>query len=105
MDTSDKVVALIRFYSKRYMLSPTDWLEALIELESTPVPKGVEPTIWNRYKQGPRCCEHCGKRTQFGMGAIRHHTNKHAACTMVHPWKDISDCADAGMPERRVDRV
>lgn len=87
METEQKVMALIRFYSQRYALVTDDWLQALIEMECTDVktpPPGPTDSWWARYRHGPRSCEHCGKRTQYGMGAMRHHTNKHPACDAEH---------------------
>lgn len=90
MDTSTKVIALIRFYSARYTLGTSDWLEALIELESNPRTGGneVNGSTWWKYKSPPRSCEHCGHGTQYGTGAKRHHTNKHSACTAEHDFTE-----------------
>ena len=83
MNTAEKVRALLTFYSARYRLSTTDWLEGLIELESSPN-KGGDNDKLNRWSNPPYACEHCGKKTQYGMGARRHHTLRHHSCSEEH---------------------
>jgi len=81
MNTAEKVAALLRFYSVRYNLSATDWLEGLIEMENSPR-GGDHNRLIKRLP--PYVCEHCGTRTQYGMGARRHHTDRHVSCTEQH---------------------
>lgn len=83
METEEKVAAIIRYYSVRYALAPDDWLQALIEMESTPI-RPTRVVDWSKYTNGPYCCSHCGSRTQYGMGAKRHHNRKHHACNDPH---------------------
>lgn len=91
MKTQEKVIALIRFYSRRYNLSSAEWLEALIELESDP--RGGELNEPRRVRNPPYVCLHCGARAEYGMGAAHHHTAKHRSCPDKHDYSD---------PEKRV---